>query len=166
MDGWQDWKAYAEENDEATQYEFLEDAVAAHPGMCHRALGVKWGLEYGHLKQPIQYDARPSGLKRKADDESQSRRVRATYTGRSETEISISATRNEYTMRRRTTVSEPDVQVHPHTTLAEILREYRVPGHRQLSEELAELRWSTSSMGAARHQSRAAAGLGSPSSGG
>jgi hypothetical protein len=77
--GWEWWRRSASYDSDATPYDTIENAVAAHPGSCLRALAMTWGLQYSALErkgEPSQ--ARERGLgKRKADTDNGSRRVRA-----------------------------------------------------------------------------------------
>ncbi|KAL9023617.1 MAG: hypothetical protein Q9196_007089 [Gyalolechia fulgens] len=115
IDGWQDWKAEESEDAEVTQYENLEVAVARHPDLCLQSLAVTWGLEYGQLERPRAQEARPIARKRRADDETESRRVRRKEGSEYKADISLlSADGQDVIVRRRTTVSEPDVRVARH----------------------------------------------------
>ncbi len=145
------------EEAEPTQYAALEDAVAAHPELCLQALAVKWGLEYGQLERPKPQDARPTAQKRKADTESESRRVRHRVANEFEADISIVSTSSEEVIvRRRTTFYEPYDRVLNHTTLRELLADDHPPERTELSPASTQLRWGTnSSTRAARHHVRA-----------
>lgn len=148
-------------DDQATQYEVLEDAVAAHPERCHRALGIKWGLEYGQLEKPGPRGTYPTAQKRKADNETESRRIKPRMTNSYEIETSIKSTdSSEVQVRTTAFMVGPDVRVPGQTTLEEVVRLHHVPEHHRMSEESAELRWGTDTeTRIARHRVRAGAGL-------
>ena len=58
----------------------LEDAVAAHPHKCLRALAMTWGLQYSvleRLERPLQHEGLRRHQKRKAETDNGSRRIRA-----------------------------------------------------------------------------------------
>ena len=161
IDGWQDWKIHESEDADATQYDTLEVAIAAHPELCLQALAVKWGLEYGQLERPMVQGVHPTVRKRKAYDELEPRRVKHRQTSEYVADLSIlSIEGQEVIIRRRTTISEPDARVHVQTTLEEVLKEHNVPGHGEMSEESAELRYGTdSSTQLVRHHIKAVMGL-------
>jgi hypothetical protein len=164
VEGWEDWQSLSWDDSDGTQYECLETAVKAHPQKCLRALAVKWGLKYGQLEKTIRDDDQifTTAQKRKADGETEPRRVKARMTSDCETEIAIlSTTSEEITVRKKVTKFEPNVKVHSHTTLEELMRQYdasETPDMRMVSQELG---WETSSsVRAARHNVRAKLGMG------
>lgn len=147
-DGWQEWAWDDPDESNITGFADIEQAVAAYPATCHRALAENWGLEYGQLE-------RPAGQKRKADSEVDSRPSKV-QKHEGHTEISLRFGQDpERAIIRRTTLSEPDATVPTHMTLEEIRRQYRVPGYPQSTDEVL---WYTSSMSVARHRTRAALG--------
>ena len=50
--GWQKWGRSNSDDTEASLYDDLDDAVAAHPHKCLRILASKWGLQYSYLERP------------------------------------------------------------------------------------------------------------------
>lgn len=50
--GWQKWNRCNSDDTEASLYDDLDDAVAAHPHKCLRILASKWGLQYSYLERP------------------------------------------------------------------------------------------------------------------
>ena len=50
--GWQKWNSHNSDDSEASPYDNLDDAVAAHPHKCLRILASKWGLQYSYLERP------------------------------------------------------------------------------------------------------------------
>jgi len=166
--GWRRWKSRESDDPNATQYNHLEDAVTAHRQRCLRILATTWGLEYSQLRR-LEGEAeemRPTTRKRKADDETESRRIRAKMESEYETEISIVSSKSEEVIvKSRRTQAGPEVRVHRQTTLEEVLRQYHVPGHSIKSVGSTELEYETSSSArAARHGVRAALGIGPPAS--
>ena len=164
--GWKKWPCLDQEKSGSTQYDRLEDAIAAYPQRCLRILAAKWGLEYGQLDR-LEMDTekiRATGQKRKVEDETESRRVKAKVGSTCETEISIlSSESQEVIVKRKTTTAEPEVRVHRQTTLEEVMRHYHVPGNPRISDGSTGLAWETSSsVQAARHRVRAAVGQDPP----
>ena len=138
----------------------------AHPEQCLQALAATWGLEYGQLERVDKRaeETHFTSQKRKADDETEPRRVKARRASNCVTELSISSTESqELIIRRKTIKSEPEVKVHRRTTLEEIMEQHHVPGHSQTSGTSVELGWETSSSArVARHFIRAAGGASPP----
>ncbi|OCK74665.1 hypothetical protein K432DRAFT_386678 [Lepidopterella palustris CBS 459.81] len=60
--GWERWKRYNSNDTDATSYENLEDAVAAHRDKCLMILASTWGLQYGLLERPDTF------MQRKRDE--------------------------------------------------------------------------------------------------
>ena len=164
--GWKKWPRLDREKPGPTQYDRLEDAVAAYPQGCLRILAATWGLNYRQMDRLETETEKPraTAQKRKVEDETESRRVKAKVGSAYETEISIlSSETQEVIVRRKTTTAEPEVRVHQQTTLEEVMREYNMPGYHMNSQESAELAWETSSSAkAARHRLRAVGGLDPP----
>ena len=154
--GWQDWKMMQDGNLESTQYHCIDDAVAAHPARCHRALAVKWGLEYGQLQRLEAQDTPRNAQKRKIDSESGERRVRPKRS--SDSEISILPTDGQTVIIRRRTMEDAMVPVT--TSLGEVIEEYGCSGSGTAEE--GHIRWSDSSTRAHRHRLRAVVGLDPP----
>jgi len=50
--GWQKWNRSNSDDTEASLFDNLDDAVAAHPHKCLRILASKWGLQYSYLERP------------------------------------------------------------------------------------------------------------------
>ena len=50
--GWQKWNRCSSDDAEASLYDDLDAAVAAHPHKCLRILASKWGLQYSYLERP------------------------------------------------------------------------------------------------------------------
>jgi hypothetical protein len=50
--GWQKWNRSNSDDTEASLFNDLDDAVAAHPHKCLRLLASKWGLQYNYLERP------------------------------------------------------------------------------------------------------------------
>ena len=145
---------------DATQYHCLNDAVAAHPERCLRALAVKWGLEYGQLQTLQAQGISPQAPKRKADDsETESRRVRFKPNSEVETEISILSSDSRQALIQKRTKTSAEATVPVNTTLEAIMMEYgHIPGQTNPDEESAEVRWSDSSIRARQHRFRATSG--------
>ncbi|KAI4134926.1 MAG: hypothetical protein LQ347_001109 [Umbilicaria vellea] len=167
IEGWKKWPRLDQGKPRPAQDSRLEDAVAAYPERCLRILAATWGLNYPQLER-LETDTEKmpaTAQKRKVEDETEPRRVKAKVGSACETEISIlSGKTEEVIVRRKTTTAEPEVRFHHQTTLEEVMREYNVPGHpRPLDVESAELGWETSSSTrAARHLVRARVGLDPP----
>jgi len=168
--GWKKWQCLNRENPEATQYDRLEDAIAEHPQRCLRVLAAKWNLEYEQLERidGEPEEIRPKAQKRKADDETETRRVKPRNGGEFETEISIiSSQSEEVIIKSKTTKTGPEVRVHRQITLEEVLQQYHPPGQSRMSVESAELGYETSSSArAARLRVHAAMEMDPPVSGG
>jgi len=168
--GWKNWQCLDRENPKTTQYDRLEDAVAAHSQRCLRILAAKWNLEYEQLERidGEPEEIRPVAQKRKADDETETRRVKPRRGSEFETEISIISSKSEEVIiKSKTTKTGPEVRVHRQTTLEEVLQQYHPPGQSGMSVESAELGYETSSSArAARLRVHAAMGMDPPVSGG
>jgi len=168
--GWKNWQCLDRENPKTTQYDRLEDAVAAHSQRCLRILAAKWNLEYEQLERidGEPEEIRPVAQKRKADDETETRRVKPRRGSEFETEISIISSKSEEVIiKSKTTKTGPEVRVHRQTTLEEVLQQYHPPGQSRMSVESAELGYETSSSArAARLRVHAAMGMDPPVSGG
>ena len=164
--GYEEWKMMESEDLDATQYHCLNDAVAAHPERCLRALAVKWGLEYGQLQTLQVRDINHQAPKRKADDsETESRRVRFRSGSEVETEISILSSNSRQARIQRRTRTSAEATVPINTTLSAVLEEYgHIPGQTNPVEEPGEVRWSDSSLAARRHRFRASCGMDPPAS--
>jgi hypothetical protein len=162
--GYEDWKMMEFEDPDATQYHCLNDAVAAHPERCLRALAVKWGLEYGQLQTLQVRDINHQAPKRKADDsETESRRVRFKSGSEVETEISILSSNSRQARIQRRTRTSAEATVPINTTLSAVLEEYgHIPGQTNPVEEPGEVRWSDSSLAARRHRFRGICGQDPP----
>ena len=163
VEGWEDWKSLDEEETGQTQYNNLEDAVAAHPMLCLRALAEKWYLEYGQL-QKLDDDTEEFHVtkrKRKADDDTNIRRIKVKRGNDYEAEISIlSSTSDEVVLQSTITRSGPKLRVPRQATLEEILNKSE---RSRNSLESAGIGWETSSsVRAARHRLRAQIGMDPP----
>lgn len=145
-----------EGNPESTQYHCIDDAVAAHPARCHRALAVKWGLEYGQLQRLEARDTSTNAQKRKADSETGGRRVRSKRSG--DSEISIVPTDGQTAIVRKRTMEDALVPVT--TTLGEVIEQYGRSESGIAEEE--QVKWSDSSTRAHRHRLHAVVGLDPP----
>lgn len=147
---------------DATQYISLDFAVAAHPELCLQVLAIKWGLEYSQLerlgRQPM--DLVVTVRKRKADDESVSRKVRR----KQQEEISIISDESEEVLRKSQSGSESELKVPPtyaYVTIEELRRDHNIPGESIAGD--ADLRWgSDTTTHALKHHIRAQLGLDPP----
>ncbi len=125
--GWKNWQCLNRENSKTTQYDRLEDAIAAHSQRCLWILAAKWNLEYEQLKR---IDGEPEKIrsvaqKRKANDETKTRRVKLRRESEFETEISIISSKSEEVIiKSKTTKTGSEVRVHHQTTLKKILQQY------------------------------------------
>lgn len=127
---------------DTTQYHCINDAVAAHPERCLRALAVKWGLEYGQLQTLQAWGISPQVPKRKVDDSgTESRRVRFKPNSKVKTEISILSSDSSQALIQKRIKTSAEATVPVNTTLEAVLMEYgRIPGQTNPDEESAEVR--------------------------
>ena len=166
LEGWEDWQSIDQEDSDATSYIRLKDAVVAHPQLCLRALAATWGLEYEQLERipekPEEKQAK--ARKRKADDETERRNVKAKMASDYEMELTISSTENrEVKVRRKMVKSEPEVNFPGSMTLEEVTAQYHMPGHSPMPGETTEVEWeSSSSARIARHSLLAGMGASPP----
>lgn len=152
----------SEDEVDSTQYISLDFAVAAHPELCLQVLAIKWGLEYSQLerlgRQPMDFVV--TVRKRKADDQSVSRKVRR----KQQEEISITSDESEEVLRKSRSGSESELKILPdytHVTLEELRRDYNIPGESIAGD--ADLRWgSDTTTHALKHHIRAQLGLDPP----
>lgn len=152
----------SEDEVDSTQYISLDFAVAAHPELCLQVLAIKWGLEYSQLerlgRQPMDFVV--TVRKRKADDQSVSRKVRR----KQQEEISITSDESEEVLRKSRSGSESELRILPdytHVTLEELRRDYNIPGESIAGD--ADLRWgSDTTTHALKHHIRAQLGLDPP----
>lgn len=152
----------SEDEVDSTQYISLDFAVAAHPELCLQVLAIKWGLEYSQLerlgRQPMDFVV--TVRKRKADDQSVSRKVRR----KRQEEISITSDESEEVLRKSRSGSESELKILPdytHVTLEELRRDYNIPGESIAGD--ADLRWgSDTTTHALKHHIRAQLGLDPP----
>ncbi|RHZ68579.1 uncharacterized protein CDV56_109693 [Aspergillus thermomutatus] len=140
--GWERWQRSTSEDTDVTEYDELEDAVAAHSERCLRILAATWGLHYSELERP-----RP---KRKAEVESdtEARRVRP------KNELEDEALESVISQDERGNIFCQELvrQVRPRQRLTseipfrEVLERYPLPpGHHRMSFETASIRWRLSS---------------------
>lgn len=147
---------------DSTQYIDPDVAVAAHPELCLQVLAIKWGLEYSQLERPGRLmDFVEVVRKRKADDESVSRKVRRKQVD----EISTISDESEEVVRNSKSESEPDLKILPtytRVTIEEVRREYNIPGE-SIAGDSADLRWgSDTTTRGLKHHIRAQMGLDPP----
>lgn len=146
-----------------TQYIDPNVAIAAHPELCLQVLAIKWGLEYSQLERPGRQMADFVDVvrKRKADDESVSRKVRRKQVD----EISTISDESEEIVRKSISGSEPEPKVLPiyaQVTIEELRREFNIPGE-SIAGDSADLRWgSDTTTHALKHHIRAQMGLDPP----
>ena len=88
---WDRWKRATSRDIDVSCYTELEDAVTAHPYKCLKALAKRWGLKYdslARLRTPLRQEGQLG--KRKAESDSELRRVKARNDSASQAESTTS----------------------------------------------------------------------------
>jgi len=88
---WDRWKRATSRDIDVSCYTELEDAVTAHPYKCLKALAKRWGLKYDsldRLRTPLRQEGQLG--KRKAETDSELRRVKARNDSASQAESTSS----------------------------------------------------------------------------
>lgn len=153
----------SEDEVDSTQYIDPNVAIAAHPELCLQVLAIKWGLEYSQLERPGRQMADFVDVvrKRKADDQSISRKVRRKQVD----EISTISDESEEIVRKSISGSESEpnaLPIYAHVTVEELRREFNIPGE-SIAGDSADLRWgSDTTTHALKHHIRAQMGLDPP----
>ena len=164
VDGWEDWKMDSSEDEsDSTQYIDPDVAVEAHPELCLQVLAIKWGLEYSQLERPGRkmVDCMDMERKRKADDESVSRKVRRKQVD----EISTISDESEEVVRKSKSGAELGPKMLPtytQVTIEELRRDFNIPGE-SIAGDSGSIRWgSDTTTHALKHHLRAQMGLDPP----
>ncbi len=146
---WKNWQCLNQKNSKTTQYDHLEDAIAAHSQQCFWILATKWNLEYEQLKRinDESEKIRSVAQKRKDNDEMKTRRIKLRRESKFETKISfISSKSEEMIIKSKTTKTRSEVMIHHQTTLKKILQQYHSSRQSRMFMKLMKLEYETSSL--------------------
>lgn len=143
---WKNWQCLNRENFKTTQYNRLEDVIAAHSQRCLWILATKWNLEYEQLKRidDESEKIRSVAQKRKANDEMKTRRIKLRRESEFKTKMSIIFSKSEeMIIKSKTTKTKSEVRIHHQTTLKKILQQYHSLKQSRMFKKSTKLEYET-----------------------